>query len=206
LAMRRWFMIELSYCALDAIGRGETAALPGLGEWVEAFRTIGWVVPTDCGLGLTPAGRKALAEMDRDRREHEFRRDARFKASDRSLELEPIDLTDEEWRLIEPLLPSKPRSASRMESRRVVSGIFHVLRTGAAWRDLPDRYGPYTTVYNHFTRWAKAGVWQKVFEVLATNSPESLRLIDGSMIDARQDSDSARPEARFTASAPLAGA
>jgi transposase len=52
------------------------------------------------------------------------------------------DLTDFEWRVIEPLLPNKPRGVPRVDDRRVLNGIFWVLRSGAPWRDLPERYGP----------------------------------------------------------------
>ena len=69
------------------------------------------------------------------------------------------DLTDFEWRVIEPLLPNKPRGVPRVDDRRVLNGIFWVLRSGAPWRDLPERYGPRTTCYNRFVRWRKAGVW-----------------------------------------------
>jgi len=58
------------------------------------------------------------------------------------------DLTDFEWRVIEPLLPNKPRGVPRVDDRRVLNGIFWVLRSGAPWRDLPERYGPRTTCYN----------------------------------------------------------
>jgi transposase len=74
------------------------------------------------------------------------------------------DLSEAEWRLIAPLLPNKPRGVARVDDRRVVNGIFCVLRTGSPWRDLPERYGPYTTVYNRFNRWARKGVWLRVFE------------------------------------------
>ena len=67
------------------------------------------------------------------------------------------DLTDFEWRVIEPLLPNKPRGVPRVDDRRVLNGIFWVLRFGAPWRDLPERYGPRTTCYNRFVRWRKAG-------------------------------------------------
>ena len=69
-----------------------------------------------------------------------------------------FDLTDVEWALIRPLLPNKPRGVARVDDRRVLNGIFWVLRTGSPWRDLPGRYGPHTTIYNRFNRWAKAGV------------------------------------------------
>ena len=78
-----------------------------------------------------------------------------------------FDLSDAEWALVAPLLPNKPRGVPRVDDRRVVNGIFWVLRTGSPWRDLPERYGPYTTVYNRYNRWAKAGVWLRVFEALA---------------------------------------
>ena len=55
-------------------------------------------------------------------------------------------LTDEEWAVLEPLLPSQRKSA-RVDDRRILNAIFYVLRTGIPWRDLPECYGPYTTVY-----------------------------------------------------------
>jgi transposase len=111
------------------------------------------------------------------------------------------DLSEAEWRLIEPLLPNKPRGVARVDDRRVINGIFYVLRTGSPWRDLPERYGPYTTVYNRFNRWAKAGVWLKVFEALAAASPQSMQLIDSSIIRAHQHAAGGKRGARIT---PLA--
>lgn len=96
------------------------------------------------------------------------------------------DLSDAEWRIIAPLLPNKPRGVPRTDDRRVLNGIFFVLRTGSSWRDLPERYGPCTTVYNRFNRWAKAGVWLRIFEVLAEQSPQSMALIDSSIIRVHQ--------------------
>lgn len=73
------------------------------------------------------------------------------------------DLSDEEWRIVGPLLPlPRPgKGKRRVDDRRVVNGIFYVLRTGALWRDLPECYGPYMTVYNRFNRRAKRGIWLK---------------------------------------------
>ena len=68
-----------------------------------------------------------------------------------------FDLSDAEWRIIQPLLPNKPRGVARVDDRTVLNGIFYILRTGSPWRDLPGRYGPPTTIYNRFNRWAKAG-------------------------------------------------
>ena len=111
------------------------------------------------------------------------------------------DLSDTEWQLIAPLLPNKPRGVARVDDRLVINGIFYILRTGSPWRDLPERFGPYTTVYNRYNRWAKAGVWLKIFETLAAKSPQSLQLIDSSIIRAHQHAAGATKGVRIT---PLA--
>ncbi len=66
-----------------------------------------------------------------------------------------FDLSDEEWAAIEPHLPKRGRGPKRVDDRRVLNGIFYILRTGAPWCDLPERYGPHTTVYNRYARWAR---------------------------------------------------
>ena len=65
------------------------------------------------------------------------------------------DLSDYEWTAIKPMLPNKPRGVRRVNDRRVLNGIFWVLRSGAPWRDLPATYGPRTTCYNRFASVAK---------------------------------------------------
>jgi transposase len=77
------------------------------------------------------------------------------------------ELADFEWLAIKPMLPNKPRGVPRMNDRRVLNGIFWVLRSGAPWRDLPSNFGPYTTCYNRFVRWRCAGVWAKIMNALA---------------------------------------
>jgi len=114
-----------------------------------------------------------------------------------------FDLSDGEWAIIVALLPNKPRGVPRSDDRRVLNGIFYILRTGSPWRDLPERYGPYTTVYNRFNRWAKAGVWLKIFEALAQQSPESLHLIDSSIVRAHQHAAGGKKGARITPLAAL---
>ncbi|PHP16606.1 hypothetical protein CG471_27150 [Sphingobium sp. IP1] len=75
-------------------------------------------------------------------------------------------LSDAEWAKIEPLLPQGRKGARRVDDRRVISGIVHMLKIGARWRDCPPEYGPYTTIYNRFHRWSQQGVWFEVFEAL----------------------------------------
>jgi transposase len=75
-------------------------------------------------------------------------------------------LSDAEWAKIEPLMPRGRRGAHRVDDRRVISGIVHMLRSGARWRDCPSAYGPYTTIYNRFNRWSRQGIWFEMFEAL----------------------------------------
>src|SRR5271169_2293733 len=84
-----------------------------------------------------------------------------------------FDLSDEEWALLEPLMPISRKSA-RADDREIMNAIFYVLRTGMPWRDLPERYGPYTTAYNRFNRWSQRGIWKRIFDTLASKSRDSL--------------------------------
>ena len=78
------------------------------------------------------------------------------------------DLTDEQWQLLEPLIPAeKPLGRHRsVEMREVVNGIFYVLKTGCSWEMLPHDLPPYSTVYFYFRRWQKRGVWEQLNQVL----------------------------------------
>jgi transposase len=86
------------------------------------------------------------------------------------------ELTDHEWMAIKPMLPNKPRGVPRVNDRRVLNGIFWVLRSGAPWRDLPDDFGPYTTCYNRFVRWRRAGVWGRIMNALAAAHDASVQM------------------------------
>jgi transposase len=88
------------------------------------------------------------------------------------------ELTDHEWTAIKPMLPNKPRGVARVNDRRVLNGIFWVLRSGAPWRDLPESFGPYTTCYNRFVRWRRAGVWSKIMNALAGAHDAAAQMID----------------------------
>ena len=102
------------------------------------------------------------------------------------------DLTDFEWRVIEPLLPNKPRGVPRVDDRRVLNGIFWVLRSGAPWRDLPERYGPRTTCYNRFVRWRKAGVWDRLMDAITVAYDGDIQMIDSTSIRAHQQAATAK--------------
>ncbi|SHK84219.1 Transposase [Bradyrhizobium lablabi] len=96
------------------------------------------------------------------------------------------ELADYEWVAIKPMLPNKPRGVPRVNDRRVLNGIFWVLRSGAPWRDLPDHFGPYTTCYNRFIRWRRAGVWGRIIDALAAAHDAAVQMIDTSIVRVHQ--------------------
>ena len=102
------------------------------------------------------------------------------------------DLTDFEWSVIEPVLPKGQPGPRRKDDRRVLNGIFWVLRAGAPWRDLPGRYGPYTTAYNRFNRWRKAGVWDRLMDAVSTAHEGDIQMIDSSIVRVHQHAAGAK--------------
>lgn len=96
------------------------------------------------------------------------------------------ELNDHEWAVIKPMLPNKPRGVPRASDRRVLNGMFWVLRSGAPWRDLPASYGPPTTSYNRFVRWRRAGVWDEVMETLAAAHVTAVQVIDTPVVRVHQ--------------------
>src|SRR5271169_3541270 len=111
-----------------------------------------------------------------------------------------FDLSDEEWALLEPLLP-KSRKSARVDDRKIVNAIFYVLRTGMRWRALPGRYGPYTTAYNRFNRWSRRGIWKRAFDQLASKSRDSLYLIDSTVVKAHRAASGAKGGSKIRRSA-----
>jgi transposase len=97
-----------------------------------------------------------------------------------------FDLTDFEWSVIEPLLPTKVRGVKRVDDRRVLNSIFWRLWTGAAWADIPWRYGPHTTCVNRFSRWRPAGHWQRMLEAVSAAYEGNVQMIDSSSIRVHQ--------------------
>lgn len=89
-------------------------------------------------------------------------------------------LSEAQFARLEPLLPNKTRGVPRVDDRRVISGIIHVIRGGLMWRDAPAAHGPPKTFYNRFVRWSRIGVFDRIFATLAAASEAT----DTLMIDA----------------------
>jgi len=96
------------------------------------------------------------------------------------------ELTDQEWVIIEPLLPNKPRGVPRVDDRRVLNGILWRFRTGSPWSEVPERYGPPTTCYNRFVRWRKAGVWDRLLAAVSTAFEGQIVMIDSTCVRVHQ--------------------
>jgi transposase len=82
--------------------------------------------------------------------------------------------------------PKDRRGRKPRNNRRVLNGIFWVLRTGAPWRDLPERYGPYTSAYNRFNRWRKAGIWDRLTDAIVKAHDGKVQMIDSSIVRVHQ--------------------
>jgi transposase len=95
-------------------------------------------------------------------------------------------LSDVQWAVLEPLLPTNQPGARRTDDRRVISGIVHMLRNGGRWQDCPSCYGPPTTIYNRYHRWSGRGIWQGMLARLIEVTPGGLQLIDSTTAKAHR--------------------
>ena len=95
-------------------------------------------------------------------------------------------LDDRQWAAIEPLLPTNQPGAHRKDDRRIISGIIHVLKVGCRWQDCPVIYGPPTTIYNRFHRWARRGIWRRLFAALVSADPGGVQMIDSTTAKAHR--------------------
>ena len=108
------------------------------------------------------------------------------------------ELNDEQWSRLEPLLPTARRGRPARDPRTIMNGIIWLDKTGAPWRDLPERYGPWRTVASQFYRWVRAGVWEQILAQVQQQADHQGQLdwqthyVDGSVIRAHQHAAGAR--------------
>ncbi len=106
------------------------------------------------------------------------------------------ELTDAQWARLEGLLPGRAGSVGRPaeNNRRFVNGVLWVLRSGMRWGDLPERYGAYKSVHKRFVRWARAGVWDQVFQDLVKDRNNPNLMIDATIVRAHQQAAAGRAD------------
>ncbi len=108
------------------------------------------------------------------------------------------ELTDAEWARLQPLLPPRKPGKRRKDDRLVLNGILWKLATGVPWRDLPERYGPWQSVYTRFRRWTDAGVWDRIFAAVQRQADAAGQLdwtvhfVDATVIRAHQHAAGAK--------------
>ena len=105
------------------------------------------------------------------------------------------ELTDEQWELIEHLLPGREgtRGVTAQDNRLFVNAVLYVAKTGIPWRDLPDRFGNWNSVWRRFDRWCAAGVWQKLTDASGDADLEEL-LLDSTTIKAHPSASGSRKQ------------
>lgn len=97
-------------------------------------------------------------------------------------------LTDEQWDQLEAVLPTRRRGpASKRGDRLFIDAVLYRAKTGVPWRDLPERFGPWKSVYNRFSNWAARGWWEEIFKALQLDVDEVASIVDGSVVRAHQD-------------------
>jgi putative transposase len=108
------------------------------------------------------------------------------------------ELNEAQWQGIAALLPGKAGDPGRtgQDNREFVNGVLWVLRSGAHWHDLPARYGKYKTLHKRFSRWAKAGVWEKVFASLIKDRDNHYLMLDSTLVRAHQQAATGKGGAR----------
>ena len=103
-------------------------------------------------------------------------------------------LTDAQWARIADLVPGKKSDPGRTgeNNRRFVDAVLWIARTGSPWRDLPDDFGAWTTVYTRFWRWSQSGVWESLFKALADDPDFEYLMVDSSIVRAHQHAAGAK--------------
>ena len=103
------------------------------------------------------------------------------------------ELTDTAWARIEPLLPAERGRGRRWrDHRQVINAILWKGRTGAPWRDLPEAFGEWNSVFRRFSRWSAKGVWLRMFEALADDPDFEYLIVDSTIVRAHQHASGAK--------------
>jgi transposase len=107
------------------------------------------------------------------------------------------ELTDKQWKKIEPLLHRYGRKSKRGD-RNFINAVIYILKTGTPWRDLPERFGNWKTIYNRFGNWSKAGHFERIFKALQVKLDSTGSLVDATIARAHQDAAGGKGGSRST--------
>jgi len=118
------------------------------------------------------------------------------------------ELSDEQWRRIGHLVPGKNGDKGRRgkDNRLFIDGVLWLARAGAPWRDLPPVFGKWNSVFQRFRRWAKKGVWERIFQALVENPDFEYLIIDSTIVRAHQHAAGAKGGAKMRRSGVRAAA
>lgn len=117
-------------------------------------------------------------------------------------------LRDDQWERIENMLPGRAGSVgvTAKDNRLFVEAVLYRYRAGIPWRDLPERFGSWKVVHTRFSRWAKRGVWERVFKELAADADNEYAMIDTTIVRAHQHSAGAKKRGNAKPSGAAKGA
>ena len=102
------------------------------------------------------------------------------------------ELSAELWAAVEPLLPAEAGRPSKRGDRNFINAVLWIAKTGAQWRDLPERFGPWKTIYNRFHRWSNRDIWRQIFRAASVSDEDVAGILDSTVIRAHQDSSGGR--------------
>src|SRR5438046_7247430 len=107
-------------------------------------------------------------------------------------------LSDEQWQRLQPLLPAARGRRSTRGDRDFIDAVLYRAKTGVPWRDLPERFGNWKTIYNRFNNWSRRSVWKRLFKELQIRVDKTGSIVDGSIVRAHQDAAGGKGGSRET--------
>jgi transposase len=113
-------------------------------------------------------------------------------------------MSEEQWRRVEAAIPKQKAGPDATRGDRLfIDAVLFRAKTGMPWRDLPERFGPWKSVYNRFNNWAKKGHWEAIFRALQLEVDEVGSIVDGSVVRAHQDASGGKGGSKAMPSAVL---
>jgi len=110
------------------------------------------------------------------------------------------ELTEAQWNRMKDMLPGRKETVGRTaaDNRMFINGVLWILRSGARWEDLPERYGKYKSVHKRFLRWARGGVWERVFAALVQDRHNRYLMLDSTIVKAHPQAATGRKKGAAT--------